>query len=117
MHHFPYPSYLRTHRARWGLTQPELAALLGEVSASLISKYETLARTPGVRALIGCEFVFGEPARRLFPALYASIESAVTLRAVDCAEALGPTEEKAGKVKRELLEAIATRAASEATSI
>lgn len=117
MHHFPYPSYLRTHRARWELTQPELGTLLGGISASLISKYETLARTPGVKTLIGAEFVFGEPARRLFPGLYASVEAGVTLRAVDFAEALHPANSKATKVKRELLEAIAVRAASEATAI
>jgi transcriptional regulator with XRE-family HTH domain len=117
MHHFPYPSYLRTHRKRWELTQPELGALLGGLSASLISKYETLARTPNVEALIGTEFIFGEPARRLFPGLYASVETAVTLRAVDFAEAVGATEDKSAQVKRDLLEAIAVRAASETSSI
>lgn len=117
MHHFPYPSYLRTHRKRWALTQPELGVLLGGVSASLISKYETLARTPSVEALIGAEFIFGEPARRLFPGLYASTEAAVTLCAVDFAEALGATEGKTAQVKRELLEAIAARTASEASHV
>ena len=117
MHHYPYPSYLRTHRKRWGLTQAEFGTLLGGLSASLISKYETLARTPSVEALIGCEFIFGEPARRLFPGLYASVEAAVTLRAADFAEAIGATDDTSARVKRELLEAIAARAASEASSI
>lgn len=113
MHHFPYPSYLGTHRKRWSLTQPELGALLGDLSGSLISKYEKLARRPSVQALIGSEFVFGESARRLFPALYASIELEVATRAAIFAETLAGDSGRNALVKRELLEAIALRAASD----
>ncbi|HEY4941398.1 MAG TPA: hypothetical protein VII56_08210 [Rhizomicrobium sp.] len=117
MHDFPYPSYLRTHRKRWALTQPELGALLGDRSASLISKYEKLELTPSVEVVIGSEFIFGESARRLFPALYASVEAGITLRAVDLAEVLSTADGKAAQVKRELLEAIALRAASDKSTI
>jgi hypothetical protein len=113
MHHFPYPSYLRTHRDRWALSQPELAALLGSVSPSLVSKCELFARTPNVETIIGSEFIFGEPARRLFPALYASVELKVTLQAALMAEALAGNKSKKALLKRELLEAIARRAASD----
>jgi transcriptional regulator with XRE-family HTH domain len=116
MHHFPYPSYLRTHRDRWALSQSELGALL-VVSDSTISKYEKLSRTPSLEAVIGAEFIFGEPARRLFPSLYATIEAAITLRAIELAEKLGDRADKKSLVKRELLEAIARRAASDAPHV
>ncbi len=117
MHHFPYPSYLRTHRRRWALTQPELAALLGGLSASLISKCEKLTRRPSVDVLIGSEFIFGEPARRLFPALYASIELGVTTRAAIAAEALAARMDRDALVQRELLDGIALRAANDNATV
>lgn len=117
MHHFPYPSYLRTHRKRWALTQPELGHLLGGISAGLVSKYETLSRKPSVDALIGSEFIFGEHARRLFPGLYARVELEVATRAALMAEALAGSGDKKIAIKRELLEAIAQRAASDEPAI
>lgn len=117
MHHFPYPSYLRTHRDRWALSQPELGSLLGGLSASTISKYEKLLRTPSLEAVIGAEFIFGEPARQLFPALYSTIEASVTLQAIEFAERLGAKDSRKARVKRELLESIARRAASDAPNI
>ena len=117
MHDFPYPSYLRTHRKRWELTQPELAAVIGGRSAATISKYEKILRRPSVDALIAAEFIFGEPARRLFPALYASIELKVTKRAVRFAEALAGRKDKKSLVKRQLLEEIAIRAASDRSTL
>ncbi len=117
MYHFPYPSYLRTHRRRWALTQFELGALLGGLSESTISKYEKLTREPNVEALIGVEFIFGEPARRIFPALYSSIEIGVTGRAALFAEEIGGRGDSRSLVKRELIEAIALRAASDKATV
>ena len=117
MDHFPYPSYLSTHRERWRLTQKELAGLLGNKSSEIVSKYENLARAPSVPALIGSEFIFGTPARELFPALYATVEAGVTLRAIDLAEKIGKREDAKARTMRELLEAIARRTASDASAI
>jgi len=117
MHHFPYPSYLRTHRERWALTQPELGALIGETSAPTISKCELLKQTPSLDLIIGAEFIFGEPARRLFPSLFATVEAKVTLNAIEFAEKLAGRDNAKARVKRELLEAIARRAASDAPHI
>ena len=117
MDHFPYPTYLSTHRERWRLSQDELGALLGDKSGAIVSKYENLARTPSVPALIGSEFIFGTPARELFPALYATIEAGVTLRAIDLAEKIGAREDKKSRTKRALLEAIARRAAGDASFV
>ena len=112
MDHYPYPSYLRTHRDRWALTQPDLGALLG-INRNVISKYERLRRTPSVHTVIGAEFLFGEHPRKIFPALYFTIELGITKRAAEFAERLQHLDDASSVVQRELLEAVARRAAAE----
>ena len=77
MSHQPLPTYLRSHRRKWALTQRDLAVLLGDVSASTVSKYETLARTPSPEAMFALEVVFKVPASALFPALSRAARRAV----------------------------------------
>jgi hypothetical protein len=111
MHEFPYPAYLATHRDTWRLSQPELGFLLGGYSASTICKYERVVHAPNAEVLVGVEFIFGEPARQIFPAFYSTVEVAVTKRAARMAEALVGHTGKKADAKRALLEAIAQRAA------
>jgi transcriptional regulator with XRE-family HTH domain len=116
MHDFPYPSYLKTHRKRWALTQPELGLLLG-VSDEAISRYESLNRTPRVETLIAAEFVFGVNARHIFPSLYASVELKIAKRAALMAEVLAGLSDEESLIKRQLLEAIAARVAGEQLNV
>lgn len=74
------PNYLRTLRMRWGLTQPELAGLLG-ISVSALSKFETQALAPTKCLILGIEVIFGQNAREVFPALYAQTERNIMRRA------------------------------------
>ncbi len=116
MHDYPYPSYLKTHRKRWTLTQQELGALLG-VSDDAISRYESLNRMPPLHAVIAAEFVFGHHARRIFPSLYAAVERKIAKRAVRLAESLGDRADEVSLIKRELLDAIAARVAGEQLNV
>jgi transcriptional regulator with XRE-family HTH domain len=74
-------SYLRTHRKRGGLTQDEMAFLLGCQSGTKISRFERLARRPNLRTALACQVVFGVPAHKLFPGLFAEVEKTVIERA------------------------------------
>ena len=74
-------SYLRTHRKRGGLTQDEMAFLLGCQSGTKISRFERLARRPNLETALACQVVFGVPARELFPGLFAEVEKTVSGRA------------------------------------
>ena len=76
-------SYLHTLRKQWGLSQPELADLLG-VSPSALCKVETLARRPSVNLMLGAAVIFGHSVEEIFPAAYRDIEDAILKRA--CAE-------------------------------
>ena len=75
------PSYLRTYRKRNGLSQDEVAFLLGCQSGTKVSRFERLARKPNLETALACEVVFGIPAHDLFPRAYAEVEKTVTARA------------------------------------
>ena len=75
------PSYLRTYRKRNGLTQDEVAFLLGCQSGTKVSRFERRTRKPNLETALACEVVFGIPAHELFPRAYAEVEKNVTARA------------------------------------
>jgi transcriptional regulator with XRE-family HTH domain len=74
-------SYLRTHRKKGGLTQDEMAFLLGCQSGTKISRFERLARQPNLETALACQVVFGVPAHELFPGVFAEVEKSVMQRA------------------------------------
>ncbi|MGH9459930.1 MAG: helix-turn-helix transcriptional regulator [Vicinamibacteria bacterium] len=67
-HHLP--NYLKTHRKRAGLSQDEVAFLLGYQSGSRVSRYESFGRAPTLEVALACEAVLGIPARELFAGVY-----------------------------------------------
>jgi len=102
------PNYLRTHRKRLGLSQDDVAYLLGAESGAKTSRYERFSREPGFRTALACEAVFQRPIRELFAGLYEQIEREVAERAK--ALALKTNRMKPGRHtarKRETLERIA----------
>lgn len=74
------PCYLHTLRKQWGLSQPELAELLG-IGASALSRYERQSRKPTAELIVAAEVVFGLCAKDIFPRFYHTIEQAVMRRA------------------------------------
>ena len=73
-------SYLHTLRKQWGLSQPDLASLLG-ITASALCRFENLSRRPTAELIIGAEVIFGHGAKEVFPALYRDIERDIVNRA------------------------------------
>jgi transcriptional regulator with XRE-family HTH domain len=59
-------NYLRSHRKQSGLSQDEVAFLLGCESGSLLSRYEKRRRLPPLETALACEAVFGVPIAELF---------------------------------------------------
>ena len=72
---------LRTCRKRSGLTQKEIAFLLGSQSGAQLSRYENLSREPSLATAFACQVVFCVPAHELFPGIYTVVESEVRRRA------------------------------------
>ena len=66
-------NYLRTYRKRSGLSQDEVAYLLGCQNGTKVSRYERFARKPSLETLFAYEVVFGAPARELFAGVYQKV--------------------------------------------
>lgn len=73
--------YLRSHRKRLGLSQDELAWLMGSASGSKVSKYERFACEPSLKAVLAYEIVFGVPARELFAGIFEAVQMVAGRRA------------------------------------
>jgi transcriptional regulator with XRE-family HTH domain len=75
------PNYLKMYRKRSGLSQRELASLLGCAHGSKVSRYERGERVPSLRALFAYEVVFSVRVRDLFPGTYGEVRDEVRKRA------------------------------------
>ncbi len=106
----PLPSYLRTHRKRWALTQGELGILLGGISGSAVAKYELLTRQPPTEVVLGCEFIFNTSVEEIFPVIAAGVTAAIMLNAQTLLERLlakpGRTTETKIKLLRSIIERV-----------
>ena len=105
------PSYLTSLRLQRGLTQPELADLLG-IGPSLLSKVESLDRRPTAKVILAAEIVFGVPARDIFPGAYHAIEHGVVERADSLRGHLNGKSGPAASVKRQMLQELMQRSSS-----
>jgi len=76
----PLSTYLLSLRKRSGLSQSDLAMLLG-IDGSALCKFESLSRRPTIELAVGVEVIFGHPTKEVFPAFYGEIEKAVVDRA------------------------------------
>ena len=84
----PLRNYLRTYRRRCGLSQDEIAQLLGTSSGTKVSRYENFARLPSVAGILGYEIIFNQPANRLFAGAYETVHRAIRARAKRLAKTL-----------------------------
>lgn len=107
MHH-RHASYLRPHRRRWGLTQQELAFLIGACRTA-VSRIEGLKRKPRLSAVFTCMIIFNAPALELFPGLMAELHQAIFQRASELYEELQGDSSKATRLKLDFLEELLDR--------
>jgi transcriptional regulator with XRE-family HTH domain len=63
-------NYLRTYRKKLGLTQREVAFLLGCHGPAKVSRYERPGPTPTLKTIFAYEAIFQKPARELFAGIY-----------------------------------------------
>jgi len=107
------PSYMRTHRRQWGLTQKELAHLLGAKSGTQISRYEHLLRRPKLYIALACQVIFGALPHKIFPKLFSEVEEGVMQRASQLYRKLQGGTTQATKRKLALLQKLLGRDAAE----
>lgn len=81
-----------THRKLSGLTQEDIAILIGASSPSQISRYEGRARNPDLKAAIAYSILFEVPMSVLFPELFREINRHINVRAKYLEGELAATE-------------------------
>jgi transcriptional regulator with XRE-family HTH domain len=77
------PSYLRTYRKRAGLSQAELARLLGYRKEGQLSRLEQAKVLPSLVVALACQYIFQTPIAELFPGLLESIPEKIEIRLAD----------------------------------
>jgi len=105
----PLPNYLRTLRKRAGLTQKDVALLLGCSNESKVSRYEQFARQPTLVTALACEALFGVPLCEMFAGMYDEAHAAVLARARSLGERLDQQPDSASVRKRQFLEALLSK--------
>jgi transcriptional regulator with XRE-family HTH domain len=70
-------NYLRSHRRKSGLSQRELAHIVGFLSGIPVSRQERSVTIPTLLIALGYEAVFRVPVSELFPGLYRTVEASI----------------------------------------
>lgn len=104
--------YLRSYRRRWGLTQDELAVLLGYKTGAVISRLERHGRQPSLEAAHAFEIIFGTAPIELFPGLHATVKKTVIARVRDLYDELQGNSSKITRLKLDFFEQVFERAQS-----
>jgi transcriptional regulator with XRE-family HTH domain len=106
-----HKSLLRIHRKRSGLSQKELANLLGYKNAAVISRLERGQCPPRLWQFLALEIVFGVRLAELFPPLFVNVEDDVMRRAYKLHLGLNTkTQSKKAQAKLTMLNDIKERA-------
>lgn len=94
----------------WGLTQVELAMLLGLEDRSCVSRLENGKRAPSGEDALACQILFGLTPSAMFPHTYALVEEEVMRKAYQLHLAVNNTTSLSALRKREFLAHILARA-------
>jgi transcriptional regulator with XRE-family HTH domain len=73
-------NYLRTYRRRTGLTQNEVAFLLGFENRTAVSRYEKRHRLPPLETALACEIILGAPVSELFAGIRQGLQRTIRKR-------------------------------------
>lgn len=73
-------NYVRTLRRRHGLTQLQLAWLMGKSDRSVVSRIERGMRVPNLEMALAIEVILGAPVRKVFRGLANTVEGQVVRR-------------------------------------
>ncbi|MBZ5565863.1 MAG: helix-turn-helix transcriptional regulator [Acidobacteriia bacterium] len=99
MAHSKLENYLKTYRKRAGLTQREVAFLLGCENGAQVSRYEKRRRVPPLCAALACEAVFGVPVAELFAGLSERAGKEIQKRLLELRSRLQTKASKGGEAR------------------
>jgi transcriptional regulator with XRE-family HTH domain len=84
----PLENYLRSYRKESGLSQQEVAFLLGCEDGTIVSRYEKRRRLPPIETALACEEIFGVPVGELLVGMRQSVGKDVAKRRLELASKL-----------------------------
>ena len=97
-------NYLRTFRRRAGLSQRDVAYLLGGHDSTCVSRYEHFTRSPSFQVVLAYAVIFHLPIDDLFCGEYLKVEGVVHHRARRLADRLDACKhDHSADVERRLL--------------
>ena len=88
-------NYVRVRRKRAGLSQRELAQILGYRNEGVVSRHELFRSVPPLLIAIGYEVVFQTSVSDLFPGLRETVEGAIEGSLTEFEDALRKQKEQA----------------------
>jgi DNA-binding XRE family transcriptional regulator len=97
---------LKRHRKQAGLSQRELARIIGCADQSSVARHERSQTAPSLAAAIGYQVVFQKPISTIFPELHKNAARDIETRLADLEVALGqrnPRDRGANLVARQLI--------------
>jgi DNA-binding XRE family transcriptional regulator len=81
MRNFKQTNFVSMYRKRTGLSQGDLAYLLGCRSKCTVCRHEKAAQVPTLRMALRFQVIFGVPVSAVFPKLFQDVEREVQSRA------------------------------------
>jgi transcriptional regulator with XRE-family HTH domain len=87
-------TYLRFLRRKSGLTQRQLAQVLGTVTRNQVSRHERSVAAPSLIAALGYQTIFHQPISEIFPGLYHTVAAGVEERLEQFEHELGKSNIK-----------------------
>src|SRR5947209_13674153 len=73
-------SHLRVHRKKSGLSQLEVAQLIGYISEDAVMRHEQASSIPPLLIALAYEAIFRVPVSTLFPGIYEAVEQGIEMR-------------------------------------
>lgn len=81
-------NHIRKHRIRAGLSQHELAVVLGYKNQAAVSRHERFQSIPTLLTALGYEVIFHVPAAKMFSGLREQVEQGIVARLSELEAAL-----------------------------
>lgn len=73
-------NYLRTHRKRSGLTQEEIASIVGWTTGAVVSHYEWGRNAPSLQTALALGILFRVPVAKLFSGIHEAMREETEAR-------------------------------------
>ena len=104
------PNHLRSNRKRLGLSQDDLAFLLGVKGGAKVCRYERFVREPSLETALALEAIFERPVSELFGGRYQKAEQDVATRAQELQDRIDHGKTNRQRVhKRQIFNHLAKR--------